>query len=69
MSNTQDNFQQSGYPMMNENQIILYQLSLIVQRLYELYPTNEQVQMQLQYAVDLLNAGNIDVSADTLHVH
>jgi hypothetical protein len=69
MGNTQDNYQQSGYPMLNENQIILYQLNLIVQRLYELYANNEPVQMQLRQAIELLNMGNIDTSADALHVH
>jgi hypothetical protein len=54
--------------MYNDNQIILYQLNFIVQRLYSLYQDNEQVMPQLRYAADLLNAGNIDVSADILHV-
>jgi hypothetical protein len=67
--NSQDTYQQPAYPMMyNDNQIILFQLNFIVQRLYSLYQDNEQVMPQLRYAADLLNAGNIDVSADILHV-
>jgi hypothetical protein len=64
----QEGYQAPAFPALNESQIIFYQLSLIIQRLYELYPTNEVVQYHLKHAVDLLNSGNIDISADTLHV-
>lgn len=52
-----------------ENQIIMNQLSFIVQKLNELYPTNEEVQFHLKNAVELLQQGNLDLSADTLHVN
>lgn len=67
-----------GYPPMaphadhsagqlTENNIIILQLHFIVQKLWEIYPTDTNVHYYLNNAVSLLNMGNIDVSADTLH--
>lgn len=53
---------------LSENNIIIMQLQFIVQKLWELYPADPNVHYYLRSAVDLLNSGNIDLSADTLHV-
>lgn len=53
---------------LTENNIIILQLHFIVQKLWEIYPTDVNIHYYLRNAVDLLNMGNIDMSADTLHV-
>ena len=52
---------------LTENNIIILQLHFIVQKLWEIYPTDANIHYYLRNAVDLLNMGNIDMSADTLH--
>ena len=64
----QENMQNQSAPGLSDNQIIYFQLSFIIQKLVEVYPTNEQVQYFLRMAIEQLNQGNIDASADTLHV-
>ena len=53
---------------LTENNIIILQLHFIVQKLWEIYPADTNIHYYLRNAVDLLNMGNIDMSADTLHV-
>ena len=57
----------NGAPL-TENHIIVLQLQFIVQKLWETYPADPNVHYYLRHALDLLNMGNIDASADTLHV-
>ena len=57
------NEQQPG----GDSEILAQQLGFIANRLYELYPANENVHYYLKNASELLRAYNIELAADTLH--
>ena len=58
---------EQGQAPNNDSEILAQQLGFITNKLYELYPQNENVHYYLKNASELLRAYNIELAADTLH--